>query len=75
MRRILNINRILQASCLQEGFKFLDTKDIFLDFHLDDGGLHLNKFGTAILKMKILRCFDSFNPFFNDFVNIYDQAC
>ena len=40
-RRILNINRILQASCLQEGFKFLCNKDIFLDFHMDDGGLHL----------------------------------
>ena len=74
MRRILKVNSILEAGCLQEGFRFLKNDDIFLDFHMNSGGLHLNDFGTAVLKMKILRCFTSFNPFFNDFVRIYDEA-
>ena len=66
------MNSILQAACLQEGFVFINNNNINLDFHTD--GLHLNDFGTAILKMNILRCFYSFNPFFNDFLTIYDQA-
>ena len=62
-QRIQNINSILQAECIRQGFIFINNFEINSFQHLDEGGFHLNDFGTAILKMNILKCFTSFNPF------------
>ena len=49
-QKIEKVNRLLQASCIQEGFHFLDNSSIDL-LHLDNRGLHLNFYGSAVLKI------------------------
>ena len=53
-----------------KGFTFLTI----LTSHLGYDGLHCNRFGYCILKMNILHCFTSFNPFICDFSNYYDES-
>ena len=72
-RIIPRINTLLQAECLREDFIFID-QDHIIFAHLNDDGLHLNHYGTAIMKMNLLRCFLSFNPYFNDFLYVYENA-
>ena len=72
-RIIPRINYLLQAECLRENFVFID-QELISHAHLRYDGVHLNNFGTAIMKMNILKCFDSFNPYFNDFLTLYENA-
>ena len=70
---IPRLNMLLQAECLRENFLFVDMDGISYR-HLADDGLHLNHYGSAIMKMNILKVFNTFNPFFNDFIDLYDKA-
>ena len=72
-RIIPRINALLQAECLREDFTFIEQDDITYA-HLNDDGLHLNHYGSSIMKMNLLRCFLSFNPYFNDFLYVYENA-
>ena len=63
---IKRVNNLLDASCVDEGFYFLDHSDVTTS-HLGYDVLHCNRFGYCILKMNILRCFTSFNSFICDF--------
>ena len=67
------VNNLLDASCVDEGFYFLDHSDVTTS-HLGYDGLHCNRFGYCILKMNILCCFTSFNPFICEFSNYYDES-
>ena len=73
-QKLQKVNSILASACSQQGFYFLDHSDIHSFYHLDEGGLHLNVLGTCILKMNILKCFNSFNPYFNTFLRTYERA-
>ena len=70
---IKRVNNLLDASCVDEGFYFLDHSDVTTS-HLGYDGLHCNRFGYCILKMNILRCFTCCNPFICDFSNYYDES-
>ena len=73
-QKLKKVNSILETMCMQQGFNFLNHSDIHAFYHLDQGGLHLNVFGTCILKMNILKCFNTFNPYFNTFLRTYERA-
>ena len=63
---INRVNNLLYLRCLEEGFLYLDHSYISGE-HLQFDGLHLNDQGTRILKLNILKCFYTFNPFLADF--------
>ena len=70
---IENLNILLQGECIREGYNFIDQS--FINYvHLDNDGLHLNSYGQVILKMSIMECFNTFNPYLNDFIDFYDRA-
>ena len=73
-RKLKKVNSILSTACSQQGFYFLDHSEIHSFYHLDEEGLHLNVLGTSILKMNILKCFNTFNPYFNTFLTTYERA-
>ena len=70
---VIRVNNLLQRRCSEEGFYYLDQSDI-LSSHISMDGVHLNFHGQTILKMNILSCFRTFNPYLNDFVSDYDSA-
>ena len=72
-RLIKKVNNLLEYMCRLEGFIYLDHGDISSN-HICQDGLHPNGYGKAILKMNILKCFTSFNPYFNDFYSSYEKA-
>ena len=58
--------------CNEKGYAFIDQSDIGLH-HISKDGIHLNFKGHTILKMNILKCFYSFNPYMCDFLDLYEQ--
>ena len=70
---ISRINEKLYMSCLEKGYNFIDNSDIVLDYISRDG-IHPNEQGHCILKMNILKCMYSFNPYFCDFTNYYEKC-
>ena len=70
---IIRINNILNARCSEEGFVYLDNSDVTIR-HICDDGLHPNNYGINVLKMNILMCFYTFNPYLCDFYDYYEDA-
>ena len=70
---IKRVNNLLESACSEEGFWYLDQSDI-TSSHIGHDGVHLNFFGQTLLKMSILGCFSSFNPYFTDFEHDYDKS-
>ena len=70
---IIRINNLLQYRCSLEGFHYMDQSEISSD-HVSSDGVHLNFFGLTVLKMNILSCFHTFNPYLNDFLQDYEHA-
>ena len=70
---IKRVNNLLDTTCGNEGFYFLDHADITTG-HLGNDGLHCNGYGYCILKMNILRCFNTFNPYLCDFGDFYEES-
>ena len=70
---VTRVNNLLQIRCSEEGFIYMDQSDI-TSSHISMDGVHLNFYGQTILKMNILSCFSSFNPYFNDFISDYDRS-
>ena len=71
---ITRVNNLLEKMCNEQGFIFLDNSDI-TNRHISRDGLHPNKYGCTILKMNILKCFLSFNPYiFCNFDDLYNEA-
>ena len=69
---IIYINNKLKELCNEKGYAFIDQSDIGLH-HISKDGIHLNFKGHTILKMNILKCFYSFNPYMCDFLDLYEQ--
>ena len=72
-RTIDRINAMLKECCCMQGYEYLDHGDVSLR-HLCNDGIHPNSFGTAILRMNILSCFDGFNPYRTSFFGQYESA-
>ncbi len=70
---IKRVNDILQRVCGEEGFHYLDHSEVTTS-HLCGDGLHPNGHGTVILKMNILYCFNTFNPYLTNFFDFYENA-
>ena len=70
---VKRVNNLLHTTCQAEGFVYMDQSDITSD-HISTDGVHPNFHGSTILKMNILSCFRTFNPFICDFVEEYDRA-
>ena len=70
---IIRVNEILRRVCGEEGFFYLDHSDV-TTAHLCGDGLHPNSYGTVILKMNILSCFNSFNPYLSSFYDFYEES-
>ena len=70
---IARVNRLLEATCAIEGFRFMDQSDITTG-HISMDGVHTNFYGATLLKMSILNCFHTFNPYLNDFEHDYDRS-
>ena len=70
---VARVNSLLEATCAMEGFFFLDQSDISSS-HISMDGVHPNFFGQTLLKMSILSCFHTFNPYFIDFEHDYDRS-
>ena len=70
---IKRVNNLLESACSEEGFWYLDQSDI-TSSHIGYDGVHLNFFGQTLLKMSILGCFSSFNPYFTDFEHDYEKS-
>ena len=51
----------------------MDQSEI-LSCHISMDGIHPNFYGSTILKMNILSCFYTFNPYFTDFDYDYERA-
>ena len=56
-----------------EGFRFIDQSDISSN-HIKMDGVHLNFYGQTLLKMNLLNCFHTFNPYLIDFEYDYDRS-
>ena len=70
---IARINNLLSIECIKYGFHYMDNSDISVH-HLSRDGIHLNFYGSIILKMNILKSFYSFNPYICDFLSTYEEA-
>ena len=70
---VIRVNQLLERACAGEGFIFMDQSDI-TSSHISYDGVHLNFHGATLLKMSILTCFHTFNPYFIDFEDDYDRA-
>ena len=71
---VSRINILLQSLCKEHGYYFMDNNDIVLDKHISGDGIHPNELGHVILKMNILKCMNSFNPYLCDFIDFYERA-
>ena len=67
------VNNLLCMACLAEDFVYLSQNNINLA-HISADGVHLNSYGTAILKFNVFSIFSSFNSNFIDFKEEYDYA-
>ena len=70
---VSRINILLEARCNENGYTFVNNSDI-TEQHICGDGIHPNRYGQVILKMNILLCFYSFNPYFNTFREFYEKA-
>ena len=70
---VARVNSLLEATCISEGFMFMSQSDISSS-HISMDGVHPNFFGQTLLKMNILSCFHTFNPYFTDFKHDYDRS-
>ena len=70
---IIRVNNLLRRMCLEENFMYIDQSDITLD-HISFDGIHPNFYGRNVLKMNIMLCFNSFNPYFTDFGYDYERS-
>ena len=70
---VARVNKLLEATCSAEGCIFMDQSEISSS-HISYDGVHLNFHGQTLLKMNILLCFHTFNPYFSDFEQDYDKA-
>ena len=70
---ITRLNDILERLCNAEGFIFLNHSDI-TKRHIWSDGLHPNNQGYLILKMNMLMCFYTFNPYLSTFYDLYEKA-
>ena len=70
---VTKVNDLLYMVCVAENFVFMDQKDISLQ-HISSDGLHLNYYGTTVLKMNILSVFRSFNVNLMNFRADYEKA-
>jgi lysophospholipase L1-like esterase len=70
---VKRVNNLLEATCVSEGFLFMDQSEISSS-HIAKDGVHLNFYGITLLKMNILSCFHTFNPYLTDFEYDYDRA-
>ena len=67
------MNNLLESMCKLHGYTFIDHSDVTTR-HICNDGLHPNKPGYTILKMNLLWCFYTFNPYISDFYNDYEDA-
>ena len=51
----------------------MDQSDI-TSSHISTDGVHTNFYGATLVKMSILNCFHTFNPYLNDFEFDYDRS-
>ena len=70
---ITRVNQLLDRMCAEEGFTYLAHSDITTR-HICNDGLHPSFYGQVILKMNILCCFNSFNPYLCSFEPLYEKA-
>ena len=70
---VARVNSLLEATCATEGFTYIDQSDISSS-HISKDGVHLNFYGQTLLKMSLLNCFNTFNPYLNDFEYDYDRS-
>ena len=70
---VKRFSNLLESACSSEGFWFLDQSDI-TSSHIGYDGVHLNFHGQTLLKMSILSCFNTFNPYFTDFGYDYENS-
>ena len=70
---IKRINVLLERFCGEEGFNFINHSDI-ATAHIGYDGLHVNKYGRSILKMNLLCCFTSFNPYLCNFIQFFEEC-
>ena len=70
---VARVNSLLEASCGIEGFRFMDQSDISSS-HISTDGVHPNFYGATLLKMNILNCFLTFNPYLCDFEQDYERS-
>ena len=70
---VRRVNNVLCMACVAEDFVYMSQDDIG-PAHLSSDGVHLNSYGTAILKFNVFSIFSSFDSNFIDFKKEYDQA-
>ena len=70
---VARVNSLLEATCATEGFRFMDQSDISSG-HISSDGVHVNFYGATLLKMSILNCFSTFNPYLNNFEFDYERS-
>ena len=53
------VNNILQQRCVNLSLNYIDNSKLIIDKHLNQSGLHLNKFGTKTLTENFLKIINS----------------
>jgi lysophospholipase L1-like esterase len=71
---IEKINELLYSGCAHYGYEFLDNSAVKFHQHIGNDGIHPNIEGHTILKMNVLRCMPTFNPYLCDFSNYYESC-
>ena len=56
-----------------KGFIYIDNCEIELGRHIGKDGLHPNEQGHCILKMNLLKCMTTFNPYLCNFLDEYES--
>ena len=70
---INRVNNLIQRTCNDENFLYMDQDDI-TGAHVAGDGIHPNFYGSTILKFNILSVFRSFNPYLTNFDDDYERA-
>ena len=70
---VSRVNNLMYMACLAENFVFMHQDDIRFE-HISPDGIHLNYYGTAILKKNILSVFQTFDPNLMNFEDDYKKA-
>ena len=50
-----NLNKMLSTECVAKGFIFIDNKNIELQQHISEDGVHLNVKGSSLLCKNIIK--------------------